>query len=275
MELNQFFKGIRMNQEAVRKVSELSISEEEYQKNKLLFQTDKELFYKEVLKEMDFRIHFLYYFSRMACDDFECLREKFGSEQIYWDTFSDLTLWCENCIRDYGQYGIQEYRWFHRHIEGKIRRLGRLQFEELDVEWKEIEEDAGIQGKVPVINVHIPQGEKLELSAAKLSFERAFRVWGKQIPYICDSWLLYPELKEILPADSNILKFQCLFKVTRVESEGREAERRIFNRVSDEPSDYPETTLLQRRAKEYLLKGKRLGSGVGVLKVEAVATDNK
>lgn len=257
-----------MNPEAVHAVEGLVIPEEEYQKNKALFQTDKECFYKEILKEKDFRLRFLYYFSRMACDAFAYYWQRDRDERIYRDTFYDLTLWCENCFRDYGEYGIQEYRWFFRHIEGRIRRMGRLQFEELDVEWKEVEEDTEIQGKVPVINVHIPQGEKLELSAVKASFEQAFRVWGKEIPYVCDSWLLYPGLADILQEDSNILKFQRLFRVTRVETGGQEAEKRIFHRVLDEPAEYPEKTTLQRRAKEYLLEGKQLGSGIGVLRTE-------
>ncbi len=63
------------------------------------------------------------------------------------------------------------------------------------------------------------------------------------------------------------MKFQRLFRVTRSDDDGREARRRIFGRVSDEPADYPEDTSLQRKAKAYLLEGKRLGSGTGVLRI--------
>lgn len=266
MELNQFLEGIRMMPEAVRAAAGLRIPEKEYQENRALFRKDKDAFYKEILKEKDFRIRFLYYFSRMACETYECYRQRNMDEKIYWDTFYDLTLWCEDCFQKYGEYGINEYRWFFRHIECRLRRLGRLEFEEMDVEWKEIEETSGITGKVPVINVHIPQGEKLEISAVKASFWQAFQVWGKQIAYVCDSWLLYPGLAEILPADSNILQFQRLFRVTRAEAGGHEAERRIYGRVSEDPAEYPESTSLQRKAKEYMLGGKRLGSGVGILR---------
>ena len=203
----------------------------------------------------------------MACEAYDCFRQKNINEKVYWDTFYGLTLWCQNCFQEYGEYGINEYRWFFRHIECRIRRLGRLQFEEMDVEWKAVDEHTQIPGKVPVINVHIPQGEKLEISAVRASFGQALQTWGKEIPYVCDSWLLYPGLSEILPKDSNILKFQRLFRVTRSDDDGREARRRIFGRVSDEPADYPEDTSLQRKAKAYLLEGKRLGSGTGVLRI--------
>lgn len=268
MELNHFLEGIRMIPEAIRAVMELQIPEEEYQKNRALFRMDKAGFYKEVLKEKDFRIRFLYYFSRMACEAYEEYRQRKIEEEVYWDTFYDLTLWCEDCFQKYGEYGINEYGWFFRHIECRLRRLGRLEFEEMDVEWKEIEIKSEITGRVPVINVHIPQGEKLDISAVKASFGKAFQIWGKQIAYVCDSWLLYPGLAEMLPAESNILRFQRLFRVTREDVDGREAERRIYSRFSEDPADYPETTSLQRKAKKYMLEGKRLGSGIGILRVE-------
>ena len=269
MNLNTFFEGIRMMPKAVSEAAELQIPEEGYQKMKMLFQTDKDGFYRAVLKEKNFRLRFLYYFSRMACDTYECYRERNVDEKIYWDTFYDLTICCENCFQQFGEYGINEYKWFFRHIECSIWRLGRLEFEEMSVCWREIDENTEIQEYIPVLNVHIPQGEKLELSAVKASFGQAFQRWGSQIPIICDSWLLYPGLAEILPAESNIIKFQKLFRIMRVDFDGGEAQRRIFGRLSEDPADYPEATSLQKKAKEYLQEGKQLGSGLGILQVEA------
>lgn len=266
MELKHFFEGIRMVPAAAEAVSRLQISEEEYIKNKRLFQTDKEAFYQTILKEEDYRLRFLYYFSRMACDTYECYAERKIGDKIFWDTFYDLTLWCENCFEDFKEYGINEYRWFFRHIQGTILRLGRLEFEEAELDARASGWDDHRQNTIPVLNIHIPQGAKLENLSVKVSLEQAFDRWGTKVPYVCDSWLLDPELAEILPANSNIIKFQKLFHIIRTDYETREAERRIFHCIYDRAADYPEHTLLQRKAKKHLLEGKRLGNGFGILK---------
>ena len=135
MELHRFFEGIRMMPEAVRQVGRLHIEERTYQRIKALFQRDKKKFYTTVLRQPDFRICFLYYFSRMGCETYERYQEDGIGERIYWDTFYDLTLWCENCFREYGAYGIDQYDWFFRHIECRLFRLGRLEFERMESEW--------------------------------------------------------------------------------------------------------------------------------------------
>ena len=129
MKIERFFKGIQMMPEAVKEVEKLPISEEEYQKKRELFQRDKYSFYKLIRREKDFRIRFLYFFSRMACETYLNYKKRKISDKIYWDTFYALTLWCENSYREYKEYGIDQYDWFFRHIECKIFRLGRLEFE--------------------------------------------------------------------------------------------------------------------------------------------------
>ena len=81
--------------------------------------------------------------------------------------------------------------------------------------------------------------------------------------YVCDSWLLSPHLKEVLPENSNIVRFQNLFEVTKVGYEYPQAEQRIFGEVLSDKQQYPEDTTLRRRAKEYVLSGRDLGIGVG------------
>lgn len=120
MELNHFLERIRMMPEASRAVMELQIPEEEYQKNRALFWRDKDGFYKEVLKEKDFRIRFLYYFSRMACEVYEEYRQRKIEEDVYWDIFYDLTLWCENA--DYPKTTSLQRKAKEYMLEGK--RLG-------------------------------------------------------------------------------------------------------------------------------------------------------
>lgn len=259
MEFEKFLKGIEMMPEAMEKLKKLSIPEEEYGEMKRLFYREKDQFYKAILKEREYRLRFLYYFCRFACDAHKDYVEKGIEDSVYWDTFSDLTIWCGNCYRDYGEYGLEEYDWLAHHVELQLFRLGRLQFEKTLSEWEIL------HGKT-VISVHVPQGEKLEIEACRESVKRGYEFWGKEYTYLCDSWLLDPKLRKILKEDSNILEFQKMFDVVSIDKESRQAEERIFIKLEEDPRDYPEDTSLQREAKRYLINGGILGCALGVLK---------
>ena len=97
------------------------------------------------------------------------------------------------------------------------------------------------------------------------SLEKGKSFWGDELPYLCHSWLLYPGLKEVLSQTSNILQFQNYFQIVDIDFADQEAEWRIFGKVEENPEKYPENTTLQKRAKQYLLSGKKLGNGLGVL----------
>ena len=81
----------------------------------------------------------------------------------------------------------------------------------------------------------------------------------------CDSWLLSPELKNVLSADSNILAFQKLFHVTETDLDSLAILDWVFpgyDKISDK---LPEGTSLQKKAKKYLLDGKKIGCAKGIL----------
>ena len=86
--------------------------------------------------------------------------------------------------------------------------------------------------------------------------------------YVCDSWLLEPELRTLLKEGSNILEFQKWFEIVSIDKNCRQAEERIFRKVQDNPADYSEETSLQKAAKRYLMDGGQLGCGIGILKIE-------
>lgn len=263
MKLSEFLKGIRLMPEAIEKIQSMSISEMKYRTMRQMFYEEKNRFYEEILKEQNYRSCFLYYYSRMASELYEVYRKKGIEEEVFWDTFYDLTLWCQNCYRDYGEYGIQEYQWIPLHLEMRIFRLGRLQFELVR------NGNRYSEGR-PFVNIHIPQGERLDMELCQKSIERAFGIYGKEIMYQCDSWLLNPLLQDMLNKDSNIIRFQNLFEAVAYNPEERQAEERIFDRVEEDVKKYPEKTSLQRAAKKYLINGEKMGNVIGRLKVEAL-----
>ena len=242
MKINEFLAEINMLPEAVHLLNELQesgrIGEEEYQENKLLYEKDRALFYEKILLEKDYRLVFLYYLCRMGAETYDAYEKRGISREIFRDTFYDLTFWCENCFLEYGEYGIDEYDWFFRHM------------------------------KLTIFRLHIPQGEKLTLESVKESIVQGMAFWGKEMPYLCHSWLLYPGLKDILPEKSNIIMFQNQFQIVETDWDEREAEWRIWGKVQRNLNVYSENTSLQRAAKKYLKSGKVLGSGLGILKPE-------
>lgn len=264
MKLLEFWEEIALMPDAVRQLEKLEITEGEYEKLRELFLRDVNLFYEAVKKREDFRLVFLYCFSKMACEVYDRYCEQGISRRVYRDTFYDLTLWCENCYKAYGEYGIAQYDWFCRHLDMSLFRLGRLEFERIPSLWDIQTDEISVHKGDPVISVHIPQGEKLELDACLDSFLQAEQFWKEKQVYLCHSWLLYPGLKEIMKPESNILQFQTLFHIVAVDFEWREAEERIFGELETDPRSYAENTSLQRAARKYLLSGEKLGSGLGV-----------
>lgn len=271
MELKRFCREIKLPSEAVKVVEQMDsqISEQQYDYVRKGFRTDREKIFKEISASPGYRQKFLYYYCRLACDTFEKYREAGIGEKIFFDTFYDLTIWCRVCFRRYGEYGLQEYQWLWRHVEMTIFCLGRLQFEKTASPWEiQMGDKKGKIGE-PVISIHIPEGEPLDRERCRESIKQGRAFWGKELPFVCHSWLLYPGLRNLLDENSNIIRFQEMFDIQQVDFEFREGEERIFGKILDDPQSYPEKTRLQREARKWLIQGNRLGSGLGVLKTEA------
>ena len=87
---------------------------------------------------------------------------------------------------------------------------------------------------------------------------------------ICESWLLSPALKQMLPPESRIRRFQDAFDLTGEDPEDSAALEWVFyvaggQRDSVKTEDLPEKTSLQRKMKAMLLSGKKPGSARGTL----------
>ncbi|WP_312642647.1 acyltransferase domain-containing protein [Hydrogenoanaerobacterium sp.] len=255
MQVDEFCSRIGLSSDTIAEISTLSLCEKLYQTKKHQFYSDKKAFYEEILSQPGNERLFLQYYIRFAMDRRERYAEQDISEQIYWDTFSDIALWERKCFQKTGIHGLQEYDWLSLHLELKLFRLGRLQFQPMPFPF-EIEDIACPKKGQPVLNVHIPEGEKLSSEQIKLSYRRAADFFKLEpLWFICGSWLLSPALPQLLDSGSNILSFQKEFKILTVDPLDRQAEERIFGFVSENIQSYPEDTRLQKAAKSLLLQG--------------------
>ena len=265
MEHITFCKSIGLPSAALDVIRCVSVDEAEFFTLKNLFFQDISAFQRQVMAHRNWKQRFLFLYTRLASEAFEEYQKRSIPEDVFWDTFSDFKLWYENCLRDFDEPGLAEYDWLWRHIRLLLFRLGRLQFMPLALPAPLHLEKRRLPAGAVVLDTHIPQGEPLDIDKVYGSFRRALSFFHGVYPvFSCHSWLLYPALKEILPGSSRILQFQQLFQIVHTDEADRQAEERIFGKISDDPRLYSESTALQRTAKRHLLEGKRLGSARGV-----------
>ena len=192
-------------------------------------------------------------------------------ETVFWDSMKDLAIWAEDYMEKHGVPGFVEWGWVAATMTMWVFRLGRLQFQSDRLEEDLVCGDRTYPAGTSVLNVHIPAGDPLDADAVRAAMDYAPRFFEIYFDstfelFHCHSWLLSPQLKEILPEDSRILQFQNLYEVCQVDEE-RQAEERVFGFLADDPTAYPEDTSLQRKMKETLLAGKKYGMGLGVREI--------
>jgi hypothetical protein len=151
-------------------------------------------------------------------------------EEILDATLADLVRWTVEWTNVKGELYLGEISWLARHLSASIFRIGRLQY----CKGKAAEDfpSLGVLKGDPIIEVHIPKGERLtkENCLASLSEARAF--FAAHFPdyeYKCfttHSWLLDDTLKKYLPEESGILAFASLFEIA-----GRDASDALFKYI--------------------------------------------
>lgn len=181
------------------------------------------------------------------------------SPQVYYDSYRDLTLWAQDHYAKTGTWGITEVPWLMRTLQHRLVRLGRLQFEPLTAP----ADHHLLSLSDTWLNVHIPADGPLLPAECTASFDQA-NTYFQRDWFCCHSWLLSPDLQQLLPARSHILEFQRRFTIVAYFPNDRQAEERIFGAPLADPAKYPETTSLQRAAKQYLLRSRKIGTALGV-----------
>lgn len=158
------------------------------------------------------------------CENMANEARKMGiGEEIVINTLTDIVTWCVNWSNIKNELYLGELGWLSHHIGCKLFRLGRLQFlmgkAERDIP------KYGVKKGDNVLEIHIPEGEKLTISACKDAISQAKEFFAKFFPdfeyavFTCHSWLLDDTLKEYLPEESGIIRFGNMFdKVNSEES---------------------------------------------------------
>ena len=180
-------------------------------------------------------------------------------EKVYEDTMRCFTRFVKEHRALTGEWGFDRGWWAWRATCLRLFRIGALEYELLS-------------GEKRALSLHIPSDASLDLKACRSSHEAARTFFAAyfpayaRAPVVCSSWLLHPALKELLGEESNIVRFQSLFDIVRVDEDDISYRAFVFRRTDGDIADYPENTTLQRRLKEHLLRGGHMGSALGIWK---------
>lgn len=184
------------------------------------------------------------------------------------------------CMGEKNNFGIDGIRfslmaWGVYFVRSFMVTLGRMQYE---IDLHDFESLYPYIGQDAVqVYIHVPRpgsfapevlDESLAMAKERLPIYFP-RLEGKRLVFTATSWLLSPDLDEVLPPESNIRKFKDRFHVTEVyENRTGNFMDFVFGRT-DIPKDYnelPGESSLQRGLKNILLSGRELRAGFGYMK---------
>ena len=114
-----------------------------------------------------------------------------------------------------------------------------------------------------VVSIHIPGGSKLDdalVSDTMVKIREFLAAYFPECAYrafYCYSWMMDPQLDEMLGDEANITKFRRRFHPLTVKSAGRGVYNFIFHRMeADVPTEeLPENTSFERKLKEKFRAG--------------------
>lgn len=181
------------------------------------------------------------------------------------DIFVATMKFCTRFLHEHYQtfqtYNFVWAWWFPRQISLNEYRIGALEYEFVDDEDREIA-------------IHIPSDADLRKKSVAQSikdfneFRRKYYPEWEAVNLTSTTWMLMPELKELLGEESNIIAFQNLFEIDNVDYDATWYMGWIFPGFDNVVELLPERTTLQRNMKKHLLDGKKFGIAKGHLKVE-------
>ena len=203
-------------------------------------------------------------------------------DNIFYDTLSDISVWVKTLEREENICGLAEIMWIRHSLYLNLFKIGRLQYQFYKTDYRSSgltfsqRRRTPVKDKSAVINIHIPEGGKLDFEACRTSLDEAedfFAIYYPEYEYngfVCDSWLLDLSNRKFMSSDSNIIKFAELFDcVFPTRFHNNEIKRRLWGTQTNKKSEiaaFEEATDLQKRTKAYLLNGGKTGNGYGFIK---------
>jgi len=200
-------------------------------------------------------------------------REAGIPEQYYLDLVDNFKIYAEKCRRVHGVWGTFIGWWLIVFFKMKGFSIGRLQYK-----LKTFAEPVSIgafhfEKGERYLDVHIPPGAPLTPEACRASYAEAAQLARQKLGFTkvtisCQSWLLSPVLKQLLPPNSNILAFARDYTIVQTHTAPfSQFAGFIFDleTVPENLDELPEDTSLRRAFKAHLKAGKPVGTAWGLI----------
>lgn len=264
MNMEQLCKAIHMPEEVTQRIIMLHNTLEEHPCLQLLMKQDTWRIGREQLKEA---LGEDPQGMKALCCMLRCAMQakseydRLGiSQSIYVDTMAAFSRFVREHMESYGYYGFQREGWTTRQVSCKLFRIGQLEYEL-----------TALDG-IPAVSLHIPTDVDLRPEVLRPSIReslaelrRIFPEYNDKTVY-CHTWLLSPQLKQMLPESSNIVQFQAMFDIEPDETPNNSGVLLWVFKNPDLPKEeYPENTSLQRKLKKFFLEDGQFLSGRGYL----------
>ena len=190
-------------------------------------------------------------------------------DDVYLATMGCFSRFLNETHRWTGRWQFDRGFWVWRQLCGRLLRLGTLEFEALPLP-AELAGPLGAAAGAPALSVHIPGDAMCMPETLHASYARRADFFARDgaLPLTyCRTWLLSPRVKELLPPGSGIRNFMEDYTLADWDPDDNSGRLWLFGAPGIPDAALPERTSLQRGAKELLLQGKPLGSGLGLLKL--------
>ena len=107
-QIGNFMEQIKLPEEGKRCVLQYEMTKEIYQKWKSLFYENEQVFFQKLEKEQEKEQLILYLYVRFAIEIYPQYVKRGISDKIFWDTFSDITIWYWHCVKQKKMIGLTE-----------------------------------------------------------------------------------------------------------------------------------------------------------------------
>ena len=211
----------------------------------------------------------------------EKTRERYAElgygEELFFASAEDIVYKVRECTEVKGVPGIFAESWLKGILDADIFKLGRFEYvaRPYGGDTPYVKNGITVNPGDTVITVHIPSCGPFPRELREDSYKRAYEFYKKHFPeylkgeslvFTCNSWLLYPKLKEILPPHLNMVDFLSDFDIIgeRIDPEYRNCWRLFGVEYDGNPDQLPTNTTARRCIATYLGSGKNMGSGFGV-----------
>ncbi len=121
----------------------------------------------------------------------------------------------------------------------------------------------------PVLNIHIPGGEPMHYDRCGESFEMALEFFPRHFPdytfhaFMCGSWILNSAIQEIMPDDSNLVRFQREVYLFPIGLSDSSLPQSIFDEEPEDLATAPRDTSMRRAYIDAMQAGGLVTGGGG------------